>query len=77
MEADPDLDAAGRARALRSRAGALGWRSLDLTETAGRPVDAVIATRFPTYAIRHPRKVVWLIHQYRQAYDQYGRPTAT
>ena len=54
--------------------GALGWRSLDLTETAGGPVDAVIATRFPTYAIRHPRKVVWLIHQYRQAYDQYGTP---
>ena len=28
--------------------GALGWRSLDLTEAGGRPVDAVIATRFPT-----------------------------
>ncbi len=52
--------------------GALGWRSLDLSEAGGQPVDAVIATRFPTYAIRHPRKVVWLIHQYRQAYDQYG-----
>ncbi len=52
--------------------GALGWRSLDLSEAGGQPVDAVIATRFPTYAIRHPRKVVWLIHQYRQAYDQFG-----
>jgi glycosyltransferase involved in cell wall biosynthesis len=54
--------------------GALAWRSLDLTEAGGGKVDAVIATRFPTYAIRHPAKVVWLIHQYRQAYDQLGTP---
>jgi glycosyltransferase involved in cell wall biosynthesis len=52
--------------------GAAAWRSLDLTEAGGRPVDAVIATRFPSYAVRHPNKVVWLIHQYRQAYDQFG-----
>ena len=51
---------------------ALVWRMLDLTEIGGRRVDAVIATRFPSYAVRHPNKVVWLIHQYRQAYDQYG-----
>jgi glycosyltransferase involved in cell wall biosynthesis len=48
------------------------WRGLDLTEVGGQPVDAVIATRFPSYAIRHPNKIVWLIHQYRQAYDQFG-----
>jgi glycosyltransferase involved in cell wall biosynthesis len=54
--------------------GALTWRSLDLTEVGGRGVDAVIATRFPSYAVRHPNKVVWLIHQYRQAYDQFGTP---
>src|SRR5262249_42558671 len=48
------------------------WRGLDLSEVGGQPVDAVIATRFPSYAIRHPNKIVWLIHQYRQAYDQYG-----
>ncbi|HYK41891.1 MAG TPA: glycosyltransferase family 4 protein [Thermoanaerobaculia bacterium] len=54
--------------------GALAWRGLDLSEAGGRPVDAVIATRFPSYAIRHPNKVVWLIHQYRQVYDQYGTP---
>jgi glycosyltransferase involved in cell wall biosynthesis len=47
---------------------------LDLTEVGARPVDAVIATRFPSYAARHPTKVVWLIHQYRQAYDQFGSP---
>jgi glycosyltransferase involved in cell wall biosynthesis len=53
---------------------ALAWRSLDLTRAGGREVDAVIATRFPSYAVRHPNKVVWLIHQYRQAYDQFGTP---
>jgi glycosyltransferase involved in cell wall biosynthesis len=53
---------------------ALAWRGLDLTEVAGRPVDAVIATRFPSYAARHDNKIVWLIHQYRQAYDQFGTP---
>ena len=53
---------------------AMAWRSLDLTTVGGRPVDAVIATRFPSYAVRHPNKVVWLIHQYRQAYDQLGTP---
>jgi glycosyltransferase involved in cell wall biosynthesis len=51
---------------------ALAWRSLDVTEVAGRTVDAVIATRFPSYAVRHPNKIVWVIHQYRQAYDQFG-----
>src|SRR5438128_5278484 len=45
------------------------WRLLDLEEANGRPVDAVIATKFPSYAIKHPRKVVWLLHQFRQAWD--------
>lgn len=53
---------------------ALGWRSLDVSEFGNRAVDAVIATRFPSYAVRHPNKVVWVIHQYRQAYDQFGTP---
>ena len=54
--------------------GALAWRSLDLSEVGGRRVDAVIGTRFPSYAARHDNKIVWLIHQYRQAYDQFGTP---
>ena len=53
---------------------ALAWRSLRLEEAGGGPVDAVIATRFPSYAAPHPNKIVWLIHQYRQAYDQFGTP---
>ena len=53
---------------------ALAWRALDLSEAGGRPVDAVIATRFPSWAARHPNKVVWVIHQHRAAYDQFGSP---
>jgi glycosyltransferase involved in cell wall biosynthesis len=45
------------------------WRLLDLEEANGSPIDAVIATKFPSYAVRHPRKVVWLLHQFRQAWD--------
>jgi glycosyltransferase involved in cell wall biosynthesis len=47
----------------------LAWRLLDLSRAGGLPVDLVIATRFPSYALRHPRKVVWLFHPFRQAYD--------
>lgn len=34
-------------------------------------VDRVIALKFPAYLIRHPDKVLWLLHQYRQAYDLF------
>lgn len=53
-------------------AHAAAWRLLDLRESCGRPIDLLIATKFPTYAARHPRKVVWLMHQYRAAYDLTG-----
>jgi glycosyltransferase involved in cell wall biosynthesis len=29
----------------------------------------VIALKFPAYLIQHPHKTIWLLHQYRQAYD--------
>jgi glycosyltransferase involved in cell wall biosynthesis len=45
------------------------WRLLDLTEADGRPIDMVVATKFPSYCVRHPNKVVWLLHQFRQAYE--------
>ena len=53
---------------------ALLWRTLDLSALGGRKIDMVVCTKFPTWAIRHPRKVVWLVHQHRQAYDWYGTP---
>jgi glycosyltransferase involved in cell wall biosynthesis len=48
---------------------ALMWRLLDLEEVDGRAVDLVIGTKFPSYVVRHPNKVVWLVHQFRQAYE--------
>jgi glycosyltransferase involved in cell wall biosynthesis len=45
------------------------WRLLDLTEADGKPIDLVVGTKFPSYLVRHPEKRVWLIHQFRQAYD--------
>jgi glycosyltransferase involved in cell wall biosynthesis len=51
---------------------ALLWRLVDLTEADGRPIDRVIATKFPAYCVRHPNKVAWVLHQFRQAYDYDG-----
>jgi len=48
------------------------WRLLDLDEADGRPIDLVVATKFPSYAVRHPHKRVWLVHQFRQAYELDG-----
>ena len=53
---------------------AAAWRLLDLSESNGLPIDLVIASKFPTYFVRHPNKVAWLIHQYRAAYELAGTP---
>jgi glycosyltransferase involved in cell wall biosynthesis len=48
------------------------WRLLDLSSSNNVPIDLLIATRFPTYFARHPRKVAWVIHQHRAAYELCG-----
>jgi glycosyltransferase involved in cell wall biosynthesis len=53
---------------------AAAWRLVDLSESNGEPIDTVIATKFPTYFVRHPNKVTWLLHQYRAVYDMCGTP---
>jgi glycosyltransferase involved in cell wall biosynthesis len=53
---------------------ALAWRLLELRETTGRAPDLVIPTKFPSYLVRHHRKVAWVFHQYREAYDLLGTP---
>jgi glycosyltransferase involved in cell wall biosynthesis len=55
-------------------AQAAAWRLIDLSESNGVRIDAVIATKFPTYFVRHPRKITWLFHQYRAIYDLCGTP---
>jgi glycosyltransferase involved in cell wall biosynthesis len=54
--------------------GALAWRMLDVTEANGKPVDLVVGMKFPAYAVAHPRKVLWVMHQYRAAYNLWGTP---
>jgi glycosyltransferase involved in cell wall biosynthesis len=51
---------------------ALLWRLADLSESDGTPIERVIATKFPAYCVRHPNKVAWVLHQFRQAYDYDG-----
>lgn len=51
---------------------ALAWRLLELRHTTGESVDLVIPTKFPSYLVRHHRKVAWVVHQYREAYDLLG-----
>jgi glycosyltransferase involved in cell wall biosynthesis len=53
---------------------ALAWRLVDITEANGQPVDVAICTKWPSYVVKHPRKVTWLVHQFRQIYDWYGTP---
>ena len=50
------------------------WRSLDLSESNGLEIDMVIALKFPAYLVKHERKVAWLIHQHRSAYELWDHP---
>jgi len=52
--------------------GTLMWRLLNLSESNGKPVDLVIGMKFPAYTVAHPRKVLWLMHQHRSAYNLWG-----
>jgi glycosyltransferase involved in cell wall biosynthesis len=51
------------------------WRSFDCSESNGLEIDAVIPLKFPAYLAPHDRKIVWLIHQHRSAYELYDHPT--
>ena len=48
------------------------WRLVELGADMQKPPDVVITTKFPSYLIKHPNKVVWLVHQLRQAYEFHG-----
>lgn len=50
----------------------LAWKMVDVKETNGSKIDLVIGTKFPTYVVDHPNKVLWLMHQHRAAYDLYN-----
>lgn len=48
---------------------AVAAANIDISGFFGEPIDLMIGLRFPAYLMQHPNKVVWLIHQYREAYD--------
>lgn len=52
----------------------LMWRLLNLAESNGKPVDLVIGMKFPAYAVAHSKKILWVIHQHRSAYNLWGTP---
>jgi glycosyltransferase involved in cell wall biosynthesis len=47
----------------------LACRLLDVTETGGAAIDLAIGLKFPAYLVPHPRKVLWMLHQFRAAYE--------
>jgi glycosyltransferase involved in cell wall biosynthesis len=42
----------------------------------GERVDQVVSMRFPSYAVRHPNHVCWLVHTMREYYDLWDRFSA-
>lgn len=52
----------------------LACRLFDLTEVMGTPVDLLIGLRFPAYLIPHENKVIWVLHQFRTAYELWDHP---
>jgi glycosyltransferase involved in cell wall biosynthesis len=49
-------------------------RMMEIGETTFGAIDRLITLKFPAYLIDHPRKTLWLVHQYRQMYDLWDEP---
>jgi len=47
------------------------WRMIDLHATGA---DLVITTKFPSFYVKAPRKVAWVLHQHRPLYDCFDLP---
>jgi glycosyltransferase involved in cell wall biosynthesis len=52
----------------------LAARFFDFSEAAGMKIDRLIGLKFPAYLSPHPHKVLWVLHQHRQAYDLWDHP---
>ncbi len=50
----------------------LACRLLDVTQSSGEDIDILIGLKFPAYYIKHPNKVLWIFHQFKQVYDLWG-----
>ncbi len=52
----------------------LACRLFDLSEVMGTRVDLLIGLKFPAYLIPHENKVLWVLHQFRTAYELWDHP---
>src|SRR5262245_49769078 len=52
----------------------LACRLLDVSQSGGKPIDRLIGLKFPAYLIPHSDKVLWLLHQFRTAYELWDKP---
>ncbi|MBN2134659.1 MAG: glycosyltransferase family 4 protein [Acidobacteria bacterium] len=54
----------------RQLSGYLANRLTDLNYTEdGSKIDRIITMRFPSYAVKHPKNILWLVHRLREYYD--------
>jgi glycosyltransferase involved in cell wall biosynthesis len=52
----------------------LAARLMQVEESCGQRIDRLIGLKFPAYLMPHPSKRLWLLHQYRSAYDFWDAP---
>lgn len=52
----------------------LAARLMQVEESCGQRIDRLIGLKFPAYLMPHPSKRLWLLHQYRSAYDFWEQP---
>ncbi len=52
------------------------WANEDFSRMDGGAPDLVIPLKFPCYAVQHPNKVLWLLHQHRLVYDLWETPAS-
>ena len=54
----------------------MACRLLNLENCSGKSVDRVVGLKFPAYHVRHPNKVIWMLHQHRTAYELWDHPNS-
>jgi glycosyltransferase involved in cell wall biosynthesis len=50
------------------------WAGQDFSKFDCGEIDMVICLKFPTFYLKHPNKVVWLMHQHRAFYELFDTP---
>ncbi|MBK8321724.1 MAG: glycosyltransferase family 4 protein [Betaproteobacteria bacterium] len=53
------------------------WEEEDYTHLNYYEPDRVICLMFPSYGLRHPSKVAWMLHQHRACYDLFDEARAS